>query len=232
MLTGIYKITCTTTGKIYFGKTSKPFCERWAAHRYDLKHPTKPHPNQHLQRAWDKYGEENFIFEVVERCTVEELSNREQYYMDNVVNWGWDFNICRESTSGQLGRKHTEETKKKLSLALKGKPGPNKGKTFSIEYRKRLSDAHKGQRLGAGRKNDICGHLDLEHGAKGMCQPCYDKQRRPPRKRKPPSIEAREKMSIAHKGQVSPNKGKKASEETRSKQRASRLAFLEKQKCQ
>lgn len=42
------------------------------------------------------------------------------------------------------GRTHTEETKRKISEAKKGKSSPNKGKQFSDEWRKNLSEAHKG----------------------------------------------------------------------------------------
>jgi hypothetical protein len=42
------------------------------------------------------------------------------------------------------GSKHTEETRRKLSKASKGKPSPMKGKPLSEEHKQKLSEAHKG----------------------------------------------------------------------------------------
>lgn len=45
-----------------------------------------------------------------------------------------------------LGKKHTEETKQKLSDGKKGGKNPNYGKEFSDEHKGKLSKAHMGQR--------------------------------------------------------------------------------------
>lgn len=50
------------------------------------------------------------------------------------------------------GRKHTEETKKKMSLASRGNKG-NKGKIFSEEHRQRLSESQIGNKKALGRKD-------------------------------------------------------------------------------
>ena len=42
------------------------------------------------------------------------------------------------------GRTYSKETCKKMSESHKGKPSPNKGKTFSEESRRKLSESHKG----------------------------------------------------------------------------------------
>ena len=41
------------------------------------------------------------------------------------------------------GKKLHEETKRKLSLALKGRPGTFKGKKHSEETKRKMSEAHK-----------------------------------------------------------------------------------------
>lgn len=43
------------------------------------------------------------------------------------------------------GKHFSEEHKKKLSEAHKGKTGPNKGKCFSEEAKKKMSESHKGK---------------------------------------------------------------------------------------
>ena len=40
------------------------------------------HTNNHLQNAWDKYGEENFRFEILEQCEIRDLNRREKYWID------------------------------------------------------------------------------------------------------------------------------------------------------
>lgn len=47
----------------------------------------------------------------------------------------------------RLGKKHTEEAKKKMSKAKKGIPSWNKGKKYSEEIRKKMSKAAKGKKI-------------------------------------------------------------------------------------
>ena len=79
---GIYKIVNKLDGKYYVGST-KDFDTRWKEHIYDLDRNI--HHNNHLQNAWNKYGEQNFIFEVVEECEIEKLFETEQKYIDNYI---------------------------------------------------------------------------------------------------------------------------------------------------
>jgi hypothetical protein len=79
----------------------------------------------------------------------------------------------KPSGTGMLGKRHSEETRRKISEALKGKKMPwaaknvcnwvkkygpwNKGRVgiYSKEYRKKLSKAHKGQKLSEEIKRKI-----------------------------------------------------------------------------
>ena len=60
---GIYMITCTTNKKIYIGSTCNLYNRR-RDHFSALRQ--KRHGNPYLQRAWNKYGEQAFTFEVLE----------------------------------------------------------------------------------------------------------------------------------------------------------------------
>ena len=60
---GVYQILCIPTAKIYVG-SSLNISERWWEHRWDLRRGT--HHSRYLQRAWDKYGEEAFVFSILE----------------------------------------------------------------------------------------------------------------------------------------------------------------------
>jgi group I intron endonuclease len=58
---GLYKIKNLVNGKAYIGSSNKNTTGRLIQHKSDLK--ANRHFNEHLQRAWNKYGEESFTFE-------------------------------------------------------------------------------------------------------------------------------------------------------------------------
>ena len=76
---GVYKITCVPNGRCYIGST-KHFHRRWAEHKRALN--AGAHVNPKLQAAWNKYGEECFVFEVVLFCAELALLEHEQQAMD------------------------------------------------------------------------------------------------------------------------------------------------------
>lgn len=77
-MTGIYKITCLVDNKAYIGQ-SVSIKRRWATHRRELAAGT--HYNQYLQRAYNKYGKNNFVYEILELCPQHKLNEREQFYI-------------------------------------------------------------------------------------------------------------------------------------------------------
>lgn len=76
---GVYKITNITNGKFYIG-SSKDIKSRWYQHKNALD--AGNHGNAHLQNAWNKYGRQNFQFEIIEECDEKCQYEREQYYID------------------------------------------------------------------------------------------------------------------------------------------------------
>lgn len=76
---GVYKITCLLNDKIYIG-SSKNILRRFSQHKNFLK--KGGHHNYYLQEDWDKYGEENFKFEILEECKEGERYILEQKYLD------------------------------------------------------------------------------------------------------------------------------------------------------
>ena len=82
---GIYQIRNVINGKVYIGSTIRNFKVRWKEHRSELR--SNRHHSRHLQNAWNKYGESNFSFEIVEyvtnNITERVLLNKEQSYFDN-----------------------------------------------------------------------------------------------------------------------------------------------------
>lgn len=75
---GIYKITNKVNGKIYVGQ-SVNIKQRWAEHKANLRN--NKHENLYLQNAWNKYGEENFSFEIIEKCNQDELDDKETFWI-------------------------------------------------------------------------------------------------------------------------------------------------------
>ena len=62
-ISGIYRILNTITGKGYVGSASDSY-HRFAEHKTILRQ--NRHHSSHLQHAWNKYGESNFKFEIIE----------------------------------------------------------------------------------------------------------------------------------------------------------------------
>ena len=87
---GIYCIENVINHKIYVG-SSKNIYSRLLKHFALLRH--NKHENAHLQNAWNKYGENNFTWTVLDRCGEAELTKREQYCIDL---FGAEYNITRK----------------------------------------------------------------------------------------------------------------------------------------
>ena len=118
MTSGIYKITCTENQKIYIGSASN-IDRRFKTHKGTLKN--SKHKNPHLQSAYSKYGEDSFVYEIIEYCPESDLRSREQYWLDFTRCYDREigFNNCILSDR-PLGYKHTEEAKKVMSEKKKG----------------------------------------------------------------------------------------------------------------
>lgn len=174
---GIYFIINLSNGKIYVGQ-SLNLKSRIQSHFSSLRR--YKHPNVHLQGAFDIYGEENFYPYFAERCPINDLTKRERYWMEY---FGSDrcYNLAPAGNT-PIGRKHTEETKKKLSLIKTGKKRPpsvgiavakanslrkisdetrkklaiaTKNRITSEETRKKLSEANKGKKLSDEQRKKI-----------------------------------------------------------------------------
>lgn len=127
-LCGIYKITNKINNKKYIGR-SIDIIQRWKTHRIELD--TNRHKNDYLQKAWNKYGGENFEFEILELCEPEDLNQLEKKYIKKYATFdnkekgynlqsGGDFPKASKSTREKIsksnkGRLLTEEHKNKLS---------------------------------------------------------------------------------------------------------------------
>jgi group I intron endonuclease len=129
---GIYKIT-SPKNKIYIGQSINISIRfKYYKSLYCKKQPK-------LYRSFLKYGVENHIFEIIEKCNIDLLNERERYYQDlfDVVNKGLNCSLVGyNNKSGEmslqsknlmsinhkkiwLGKTHSDETKIKMSESLK-----------------------------------------------------------------------------------------------------------------
>ena len=80
-VSGIYKIICLDNNKFYIG-SSVDINRRLKTH-INLLHKNK-HKNKYLQNSWNKYGEKNFRYEIVETIyDISRLYLREKWWIDH-----------------------------------------------------------------------------------------------------------------------------------------------------
>jgi group I intron endonuclease len=134
-ISGIYKIINKVNGKYYVG-SSLDIYHRFKEHKQYLMH--NYHFNDHLQHAWNKYGNEKFEFVIIEQYSCigrKELLNIEQKYLTTIqATPSIAYNLRYNAEGGQMseyskkkigdknrGRKHSLESKLKMKLAAQTK---------------------------------------------------------------------------------------------------------------
>ncbi|MCD6329196.1 MAG: GIY-YIG nuclease family protein [Candidatus Cloacimonetes bacterium] len=111
-ISGIYQIQSKMKSyKIYIG-SAVDISKRWRDHLNLLRKDI--HPNSKLQRHYNKYHESDLQFSVLLGCERKELISKEQFFIDSYNPW---FNNRRLANSN-LGLKMSEETKRKMSIAM------------------------------------------------------------------------------------------------------------------
>ncbi len=204
----IYQITNKINGKIYIGQ-----------HKYeDESNPMGKYKGSGvlLHRAYKKYGVENFETKVLYSRI------RDKAIVDAMEIWAIEkykpeYNIAKGGQGGGYekplstriklsnaakGRKLSDETKKKISEAQKGRHGISRpwtpemrekleGRKRSAEAKKRMSDSHKNKAPWNKGKTGIGGYKLSEETRKKMSEA---------QKGKHPSEETLKKLSESHKG--------------------------------
>jgi group I intron endonuclease len=157
---GIYIIT-SPTGRNYVGQ-SVNIHQRWMHYKLcDCKEQPK------LYNSFIKYGVENHKFSVIEECKIEILTERERYWQEyyDVINKGLNCKLVTtlektgffseetrkkisDALKGRVTRinyKHSEETKRKIGIANKGKPAKGFTGKHSEESKIKMSNSKKGR---------------------------------------------------------------------------------------
>lgn len=188
---GIYKIENKINHKIYIGQSTDIYT-RWYNHKYSLQNGI--HYNLHLQNAWNKYGADNFEFDIVRECDRINLDDLESAYISTYKSYDDKFGynltfggggcspnsetreklslVNRGENNPMFGKCHTDKTKKKISEALSGKNNPMFGKR-SVNYGKRLSDEHKHKIsiAGSGRRLSEVARMNQSQAKAGKNNP-------------------------------------------------------------
>ena len=114
----IYLIVNSINGKIYVGKTKRPY-HRCHQYLYDFENRNLGHINDHLFNAFSKYGINNFHMILWEKCENDiHTAQRELFWIDqfNTTNRKKGYNLRRDSQTGMIVHRETSD---KISNRLK-----------------------------------------------------------------------------------------------------------------
>ena len=155
---GIYRLVNKVNGKTYIGSSAN-LARRLRVY-YDFSYLSVriAKSKSLIYSSILKHGYSNFQLEILEYCLPENVISREQYYMD-LLKPEYNLNSTAGSRLGSFhleetklklknwakGRKHTEQSKKLISLATKGMNNPNFGKTHSEKTKSLISLARLGK---------------------------------------------------------------------------------------
>jgi group I intron endonuclease len=206
---GIYGIRNLENGKWYIGQSSDTH-RRLVNHLSGLK--SKRHHNPHLQCAFNKYGESNFEFRLLEEAPEGLLDTRErlwiEFYKSNQEQFGYNL-----ESGGNLLKHHCQRTKDKLSKL-------GKGRRMSAEWCRKLSERQQGEKHWNYGKHPSEETRKKLREAQKRRAPISEETRQ---KRSASllghsvSMEARRKISEAHKGIIPSLEARRKMSEARKK---------------
>ena len=109
-ISGVYTIKNTINNKVYVGCTCN-VVQRFRQHKSDLK--LNKHKNRHLQSAYNEYGKESLLYEVLEVCESIQMLYKEEYWISvlNSTHRDYGYNIQK----GGIAKSHSLETKQLMS---------------------------------------------------------------------------------------------------------------------
>lgn len=189
----IYKATNKENRKSYIGQTIQALDQRKRKHCWEAIHSDGS--CRCFAKALRKYGLKAFDWKVIDTAdTLEDLNVLEELWIEaerTVVPGGYNLRTGGENSLpsektkkrmsvAQKGKKLSDKTKSKISKALKGR----KGRKSSIETRKKISEILKGNKNSVGRKHSSETKQKISEAGKGQKH----------------SEEAKQKMSAARKG--------------------------------
>lgn len=182
---GIYAIVNKESKTVYIGQTRQRFIKRYWHHQWKLRDNT--HDNDHLQQSWNLYGEDSFVFiviDVINNNSIDELNCLEEKYIGCCKRMGYSYNILdggggrpgvhlteehkrqigEKNKINMIGRKASEETKKKMSETRKGQTYLRSTDKITVDQVRQIK-----QLLIDGMKpSDIAKNIDVEYKSVNM----------------------------------------------------------------
>lgn len=142
----VYRLTNTVTGKKYIGKTVN-----YKTRMY--YHATKHTKCHYLKNSINKYGWENFKNEIlIDDVPEEDLNNLEMSYIEVETTFAPNGYNLTSGGEGCSGLRHSEATKKKLSIMNAGSNHPQYGTKRSKSTREKISKGHRKRKVGSVHK--------------------------------------------------------------------------------
>lgn len=135
---GVYIIQNTVNNKVYIG-ASRNIYNRLCDHKVMLR--GNYHHNQHLQAAFNDYGESYFIFDVLEFCSESLIFSQENYWCNMLCSHDRNYGYNNQPTSPNGKETVSKETKIKMSLSAEKRPV--KVSTVYGDFHKTFSNLHE-----------------------------------------------------------------------------------------
>ena len=209
----VYKIANKVNGKIYVGST-KDAARRERTHWAELRRGA--HCNPKLQHSFNKHGREAFEFVIIERCPIQDLVERETWWIQasQACVDGIGYNIAAFADAPNRGRAFSPEARANMSAAQKGRPKA----PFTTAHIENMRAARRA-RAHVEVTDEVRDKLREARARRGPESEATKEKRRQHAypKRGPHSEEAKAKMRAARLGKPSAMKGRKHTEEARSK---------------
>ena len=160
----LYKITNLLNGRVYIGQSYSEI-ERWRQHKY----AARSSPRQYIDCAIKKYGVINFIYEVIavsltqedghltEIELIKQYNSRDRNFGYNISPGGdeiWNKGLPKEQHP-MYGKRHSIESRKKMSEALSGENHPLYGKSHVPATIEKMSLVKLGKVCSEEHRNNI-----------------------------------------------------------------------------
>lgn len=184
----LYRISNTINNKIYIGQCTYPV-QRWYLHR-----KSSAEPKQVIHHAIKKHGTHNFIFDVIACCKTQDDTNDTEKLLIKqygcIVPNGYNVAPGGKVISGKdhwmYGKKHTAESKQKMSEATKGKPKSDehkqkcglafRGHHHTDESKAKIASGNTGQKRSEETKQQLSkqkmGNTNWKNSS--GCKPGFD----------------------------------------------------------
>lgn len=142
-ISGIYCIENLANHKKYVGK-SVNILRRWESEKNGLR--GSYFHNVHLQRAWEKYGESQFKFYILEVCQENELEQKKMHWIATLDSFNSGYNQTLGG-EGTVGLAFSEERRRRIGEAHFGEKNSNTRPVYCFELDREFWGAKEAEQI-------------------------------------------------------------------------------------